>query len=131
MSNSEKRNKEKRKKKALKNLYQKIQKETENVINQCIASSSSIEFAYQAAPEQTILGLLRAYNLNLIYVKETTEIDYFFRIEPSSSIYNRFGQLYELIIECEKIIEILKVEDTDKKIPEKIINKLNSLKYNI
>ncbi|MFX1366962.1 MAG: hypothetical protein ACFFCE_04375 [Promethearchaeota archaeon] len=129
MSNSEKI--KKKKKKALRSLYQRIQREAENVINQCLASSSKIKYAQQAAPREIMIRLLDEYNINLKFVEEATECNFLFKIQPSNDTWDMFGQLYRLVTECEKIVHILEEEKTDKGITQKFINQLKSLKDDI
>lgn len=129
MSNSEKL--KKKTKKALKSLYQRIQKETEGLIKHCIVSKSKIEYAHQAAPWEIMIRLLNEYNLNLQFVKETLNVNFLIKIQPSNDTRNMFGQLFTLLIECEKVIQILEEEKKDGEIPLKCVNQLKSLKDDI
>lgn len=128
--NDIKRQKEKEKK-GLQALYKSIKNQTENVIEQALDAKSSLDYAYQAIPNDVLFNLIKTFNTNLSSVRKLLNNlgdDLLMPISYSGRTYTDFGKVYTVIAECEKIINILEEEKRPEKIPVKLINNLNSLK---
>ena len=130
MDNSK--NFDKKKKKALRMLYLRIQREIRNLINIATIKSTSISpliKPHQEVSIKVMRRLLDEYNLNLKYVGQFTDVNFLIKIDPYNYSEDMFGQLYRIIAECEKIISLLE-EDRIREV-HKYENQLNSLKNEI
>jgi len=129
MSNSI--NLDKKKKKALKMLYLRIQREIRNLIQIATIKSASMPLIdpHQEISNKVMRGLLDEYNSNLKYVGEFIDNNFLIKIDPLNYSEDMFAQLYRIISECEKVISLLE-EDKVREV-HKYENQLNSLKNEI
>lgn len=122
--------KKKQEKKGFQALYKSIKKQSEKVLEQSI-KESGIKFAYQEVRADVLSSLFGTFNKNLSLVNKLLDNpkEHILRsISYSGESYNDFGKLYTVIAESEKIINLLEEEKEHEIIPDKLKNRLDSLK---
>jgi len=117
-------------KKGVQALYKSIKKQSETVLVLAIRKSS-MKYAYQQVRADVLNNLFETFNKNLSLVYKlltNPKEDLLNSITYSGEPYQDFGKIYTLIAESEKIINVLEEEKEPESIPEKLKNRLDSLK---
>ena len=125
--------KEKQEKRGLQALYKSIKMQSENILKQTI-QKSGLKFAYQEVKAGVLSNLFNTFNKNLTLVNQLLDNvgEHTLRsIIYSGESYHDFGILYTIIAECEKIINLLEEGKDQERIPDKLKNKLDSLKEDL